>query len=300
MSVLLISGLSYGAFYDMGQGARPIGLGNAFVAVADDANAMYYNISGISQLKEITSTATYSSYFLGISDSYISAVVPIHKAGAIGVSWLNTRANLYSENTITLGYSYPVDRAISFGLGVKMLLKNYSTDLTASTNPVFNKTSASNFAVDLSLLAKLLDEITLGISVENINTPDIGLASPDLVARNYRGGLTYRLAKDLIITSEATYRRAELKTHLGLEYWIGGLFLDSMGIKNGNIGFRGGVSYGTSSYLNASAGFSFFLPTNFVDVRFDYSFTLPFNFVDGSSTHRITINIAEPKPLFNI
>ena len=40
---LLWATLAQAAFVDVGLGARPVGLGRAFVALADDANAMLYN-----------------------------------------------------------------------------------------------------------------------------------------------------------------------------------------------------------------------------------------------------------------
>ena len=44
-SVVVLS-TSRAAFEDVGVGCRPLGMGNAFVAVADDINATYYNPAG--------------------------------------------------------------------------------------------------------------------------------------------------------------------------------------------------------------------------------------------------------------
>ncbi|MFH1825466.1 MAG: hypothetical protein ABH873_09645 [Candidatus Firestonebacteria bacterium] len=300
LTILLISSMSYSAFYDTGIGARPIGLGGAFVGVADDANAMYYNIAGISQIKEITFTATYSNYFLGIKDNYMAVVCPFQKYGTIGVSWLNMAANLYNENTFTLGYSYPLDRNSYLGIGVKMLLKSFGNDELSALNPVFSKTTASGFAVDISLYSKLTDDISVGASFENLNQPDVSLSSKDTVPSIYRAGAKYKLFKSLFLTAEGDYRNSEIKGAIGSEYSVDVKFLETLGIKDSNISFRGGFGYGTNNYSNLSLGFSFFLPTKYVDGRLDYSFTLPFNFIDGMTTHRFTINIMEPKPEFNI
>ena len=42
-----------GAFLRLGVGARPLGLGNAFVAIAGDASATYWNPAGLTKLKRI-------------------------------------------------------------------------------------------------------------------------------------------------------------------------------------------------------------------------------------------------------
>ena len=40
-----------GALFDIGMGARALGMGGAFVAVADDANALYYNPAGLALIE---------------------------------------------------------------------------------------------------------------------------------------------------------------------------------------------------------------------------------------------------------
>jgi len=298
--ILLISSISYSAFYDAGAGARPVGLGGAFVGVADDANAMYYNIAGIYQVKEIAFTATYSQYFAGIFDNYVAVVLPFQKYGAIGVSWLNMVADLYNENTFTLGYSYPIDRDNYIGIGVRMFLKNFGSNEWTALNPIFDKKTATGFSANISLYSKLTDELSLGASFENLNQPDVSLSSKDLVPSIYRVGAKYKLFKGLFLTLEGDYRNSEIKGAIGSEYSVGVNFLETLGIKGSDISFRGGFGYGTHNYSNLSLGFSFFLPTKYIDGRLDYSFTLPFGFVEGVTTHRFTINIMEPKPEFSI
>jgi len=143
--MLFAAAAANAAFFDMGQGARPVGMGEAFVAVADDANAMYYNVAGMTQVRMLSTTATYTGYMDGLSDSFIAAVVPMYKYGAFGVSWLNMSAgSLYSENTFKLGYAYNLNKSWTAGASLKYMMKSYSTgDATSASNPVFSKLTAA-------------------------------------------------------------------------------------------------------------------------------------------------------------
>ena len=50
------------AFVDFGSGARPIGFGGAFTAIANDANALHYNSAGLVQSKTTQLHATRISH----------------------------------------------------------------------------------------------------------------------------------------------------------------------------------------------------------------------------------------------
>ena len=47
--------------FEIGMGARALGMGGAFVAVADDANAIYYNPAGLAYMEGRNITSLYSS-----------------------------------------------------------------------------------------------------------------------------------------------------------------------------------------------------------------------------------------------
>jgi long-subunit fatty acid transport protein len=49
------------AVFDIGMGARALGMGGAFVAVADDANAIYYNPAGLANVEGHKVTSLYST-----------------------------------------------------------------------------------------------------------------------------------------------------------------------------------------------------------------------------------------------
>lgn len=300
LALIIFTSCSYGAFYDMGAGARSIGLGGSFTAIADDANGMYYNIAGIGQIKEMSFTGTYSSYFTSFYEGYAAFVLPLFKKGAIGISWTDTVVPYYNENVITLGYSLPINKTSYVGLGVRMFMKGYSPNEWTVLNPDFATMNAMGFGVCVSGFTKLGDDLTVGVSLENLNQPDVSIKYPDPVPSIYRLGVSYKVFKGLTAGAQGDMRNGEIKGEVGSEYWISTKFLESFGVTDSSIGLRAGYVLGTSNLSSVSVGFSFLLPVKFADLRLDYSLTIPMGYVDGSSTHRFTINISEPKPLHSI
>src|SRR5476649_1520563 len=55
------------AFLDDGWGARPVGMGGAFTAIADDSNAPLYNPAGIVQVQWNEMSAMYARLFSGLT-----------------------------------------------------------------------------------------------------------------------------------------------------------------------------------------------------------------------------------------
>ena len=64
---------------DLGYGARAVGMGGAFVAVADDGNAGYWNPAGLSQLRQVEITSMYTSLYFGTKFFYLSLSIPLKK-----------------------------------------------------------------------------------------------------------------------------------------------------------------------------------------------------------------------------
>ena len=65
---LFLASNAHAAFEDVGVGARAPGMADAFVAVADDANALFYNPAGLGQLKDGQLYANYGQPFSGTNN----------------------------------------------------------------------------------------------------------------------------------------------------------------------------------------------------------------------------------------
>ena len=69
-------------------GTRPLSMGGAFIAVADDGNTITWNPAGLPRLRRTEFTTTYADlYVMGITQSYIGIVRPFGDKLALGMDW---------------------------------------------------------------------------------------------------------------------------------------------------------------------------------------------------------------------
>ena len=124
-----------------GVGARPLGMGGAFTAIADNADAPYWNPAGLSQIKQQEINTMQTKLSTDTDHYYISYVRPLGR-GTLGISWIQvgigtitqTSATLdawnevqtinvfsYFSNAYMLSYGLPLNPNISVGMTAKYL-----------------------------------------------------------------------------------------------------------------------------------------------------------------------------------
>jgi hypothetical protein len=182
--LLLVLLLVVPCFAQENLGARPMGMGGAFVGLADDANAIFSNPAGLgSQAREATLIATRVSE--GREYTMIGGV-EITPAGNIGVGYVGssdpvTGSDLstdwsgdspvkYNTQTLYLTYARELNRVmrvpdnmgnLSVGLNVKFSSRKLATAKGLSRD------GGSNIDVDLASVFKLNKALSLGASVRN-------------------------------------------------------------------------------------------------------------------------------------
>ena len=114
IAVNLFAGRYAGDFLAIGGGVRAISMGGAYSAVADDANAIYWNTAGIGQIKQGQIFAMHAFLYDNIA-SYDNVVYcqPLPNDATIGVNW--TRLTIdeipyFSEKYLT---GYNVDQRVA-------------------------------------------------------------------------------------------------------------------------------------------------------------------------------------------
>ncbi|HIE26072.1 TPA: PorV/PorQ family protein [Candidatus Poribacteria bacterium] len=297
---------TYAAFNDIGVGARPLGLGGAFVAAADDGNAMRYNAGGLGYIDDIQLSLTYARHFSGlINYNYAGIVIPLGGAGSFGASFglLSEDAKIYKEQTITFAYSRRLLHQISTGINLKLFGTSFDeSNEWIQENPYFTQTSTSAFTVDLGLLAKPVDGLNLGIAAENLIPANVNISDdvPDddkNIPVNIRLGLAYNLSaiaqsaqqealRDILaktqIMSEFSIRNGESEIHLGAEAWV-----------HKTISIRGGYANksGVHSSSSVAIGASVRVPISESALQFDYAFQIIMGGLKSNATHRVSTNI---------
>jgi hypothetical protein len=291
----------FASFEELPTGGRAAGLGNAFVALADDVYSAYYNPAGLVQVTRSEFTAYYSKLYSGLSDgssisrSFVGYAHPLRKYGTLGFSFLNLDlSGLYSETVMALHYARAVRERWNFGGSLKMLKKSYGTDQytqsainsdTGATlgapDPLFaqNGTSKSGFALDIGTQYRLSKIYDLGFSIRNLNTPNMALASADSdrVTPIYTLGIARRTKNASIDVdlSRRQFTSNDYRLNVGAERWF----------KSG-LGARGGLGFGSRSYQVTSMGFSY----RWENFEFDYGLIYPLVGIKGTfGTHQLSV-----------
>lgn len=148
LAILLLPGLLYGQakvatagaqFLEIGVSGRAIGMGEAFVAVANDASAMYYNPAGLTQLYDREVVLSHISYVADIRYDFAGLAYPLYRLGGVlGVGFYSLDAGDMDETTYeyfrgtgrifgarsyaaTLSYGRALTDRFSVGVTVKLV-----------------------------------------------------------------------------------------------------------------------------------------------------------------------------------
>lgn len=73
-------------FLEIGIGSKAESMGGAFVAIANDASALYWNPSGIAALPRNEAIFMHSEFFEGLNFDFFGIVIPLSNFGTVGAS----------------------------------------------------------------------------------------------------------------------------------------------------------------------------------------------------------------------
>lgn len=290
---MFLSSGAESAFTDRG-GVRPMGMGGAFVALADDTSAIMFNPAGLAQMEKAEFAAAYDKLYAGLGDDnlgrgLISYVYPSQLHGAFAVNAILLHAPLYKETTVTFGYGRAIGR-MYLGLNAKGLFASFVENEYTQIDPLFSGgTSVNGVALDLGMLCKLTDSLSFGLAALNVNQPNMALGenAESKVPFTLQTGIALKLGST-IPTIDLTYRNKKLRDeqdinlHLGMESWLAG----------GSMALRAGVNFhdmavGASYIFNRGKS---------TDAQLDYAFRYPLSFKEDAisgiyGSHQFSLNI---------
>ncbi|MDH5661410.1 MAG: tetratricopeptide repeat protein [Elusimicrobiota bacterium] len=284
----LWSGVSFGDFDELGVGARPVGMGSAFVGLVDDVHSLYYNPAGLSQLEYKQFTSGYGRLFWGLDDgtnlgnTFVGYAHPLKRLGGIGVGWLNLGlSGLYQEDTFILSYGNKLFSSLSAGLNLKLLYKRYNNNQYTKTDPLFQEKGYSKigFSVDFGLLYNFAANIFSGLCITDIVQPDMNLGEREGLPLGVRTGIAYRDKVNLInLALDAGYEDGEFNISAGAEKWLSGK----------SVGVRGGIDIGSNGFKSFSLGGSCQVSA----LQIDYAFIYPlFGLRETYGSHRFSVTL---------
>jgi hypothetical protein len=181
-------GTSAAPFLRIPVGVRGAAMGSAFVSVADDASAMFWNPGGVARIAKISLFVDHSSWLPGLDFNYFGLVLPFENMGVIG---LNV-TSLTSDEMIQTTLDQPMGTGVTFSASSVAVGVTYARKLTDRfsmganfkfINESILNSSASGFAFDIGTLYDTpFPGIRLGVSISNFGT-DMRIDGDDLNVR---------------------------------------------------------------------------------------------------------------------
>lgn len=170
------TGTTAGKFLSIDVGARSVAMGGAFVAVANDASAMFWNAAGIATLSNPEVFVSYTKWLADINYNYSGFVLPLKNWGTFGLnaSFLSMEAMEKTTIDEPNGTGEYFD-AGSFAFGI-CYAKSLTDRFAIGFNGKYIRESiyhsrAQGVALDIgTLFTTPLYDMKLGMSISNFGT----------------------------------------------------------------------------------------------------------------------------------
>lgn len=292
-------GTTAATFLKIAVGPRAVGLGESYLAVADDATSVYWNPAGLAQLASSEVTAMHVFWFQDISFEYLGGALPLG-TGTAGMSliYLNhgplqrseagdtpdsPDRGTFSASDFALsgGYGLPLSESMLLGGTVKLFSENLDSQ------------ASLGWALDLGFLYRLpWPGLSLAAVLQNLGP---AVRVQDAYSRlpiALKVGAAYRALPNLLFALDYNQLlEQDGRIGLGAEY----TFEEVLTLR---AGYRYQSSVDNMEYYegfgtNAAAGLSAGVGVRLADLRLDYAF-VPYGLL--GSTHRVALTYAWPAP----
>lgn len=297
------AGISTVQFLKIGVGGRATAMGDAFVAVANDASALYWNPAGLVQFQENQVIFSHNSWVVDINHEFLGAVYHLDETNTFGVSFTAiTMQDMkvttefapfgtgeyfgFSDIGIALSYARKMTDQFSFGGTVryveetldKLKMRGIMIDLGTY---YWTGLGSTRFAVAVSNFGNQLAPDGEVILVGKRKKSEWQAFSPPTIFRIGFAFEPYEYGVHKLTTSVQLNHPNDNSENvvLGAEY--------SFKQANTNSAFflRGGYKLNVDEQ-NFSVGAGVYYPLSFATINVDYAYS---NFTRLGSAHRFSL-----------
>jgi len=282
-------GTAAAQFLEIPVGARSVGMGDVFLATADDASAIFYNPAGLANLTRREATFTHTMWPAGINHEFAAVVLPINKiGGVVGISAIGLTTGSMVERTpgrpegtgrtfsasdLAAGVTYSRKMTDRFAVGVTWkYIGEYYADVTAHS-----------WAMDIGTLFQTsFKSLRIGMNFCNFG-PDITmLQTPYPLPMAFHFGLAGEVIDNgqhkVTLGWEGSHPNDNLeKFQVGLEYWFNNMFA-----------VRGGYKFGAWDADRLGVGAGAKIPIGTTTIKADYAFS---DMQELKSVHRFSLGL---------
>ncbi|MCD6205433.1 MAG: PorV/PorQ family protein [Candidatus Marinimicrobia bacterium] len=275
-------------FLKIGVGARETAMGEAFVSLSSDVNAVFWNVAGIGFVTSPQLTFSHTNWLVESAQDAFAVALPI-KSFVFGISAIGFKIQDFEETTVL----EPYGTGNMIGAGDYLLgfavARRYTDKLTIGLQlkyiqEVLDNRSFSNVLFDIGTIYRTgFRDLKLAFALQHFG-PDMTLAN-----QQFRTPLLFRVgASDYVFDTgtQSLIISAELVHPTDANEWINaGLEYTFMNI----LALRGGYQ-ANDKEQRLTTGFGILAPAiGKVGTTFDYAY-VSFGEIFGA-THRFTIGL---------
>ncbi len=282
----------------IGVGARSLGMGRAYVGVAEGADAIFMNPAGIARINNPKLSSMYTSLLNEVDYMVIGGAYPFGNKSAIGAGVINsstsdimladasgeaTGTGRWGNTVLFLSYGtylneIPVFSKIEKDVLVGANLKYHSVGGTG--DPDIENAAGTGMSADLGVLYPATDYLTLGVNYQNVISTQISRGSG--ISDNIPSCLKLGTKFAILGREDQSYSPHRVrKLYANLDYDINSNGLPNVphyGIEfwpSANLALRIGAD---DSEMTAGIGL------RFSGIEFNYAYH-PYNGIQENATH---------------
>ena len=303
------AGISAFQFLKIGVGSRGVAMGESFIAVANDASALYWNPAGLVQFSDNQMIASHTEYVADIKHDFFGAVYHLTSSDAFGASFsslhmkdmeVTTEIQPYGTGMffpfgdIAAGLSYSRKLTDQFSFGATVRYVEETLDVLKMRSVMVDLGTYYWTGLGSTRFAVVITNFGADVKPKGTATQLDGTQVSEFQSFSLPTAFKLGFAMEAIQTEDNRLTTSLQLNHpndnaehfrLGLEYaWRNTFFLRG-GLKR-TIGqpLFGGDATSEETY---SAGAGVFLPVGFTSVSADYAYA---SYSRLGSVHRISVS----------
>jgi long-subunit fatty acid transport protein len=304
------AGISAFQFLKIGVGARGVGMGESFVAVANDASALYWNPAGLVQFDDNQVIASHTEYVVDIKHDFFGLVYHLSGQDAVGASFssLHMRdmeittetqpfgtGRYFTFGDVAVGLTYSRKMTDQFSFGATVRYAEETLDVLKMRSVMVDLGTLYWTGLGTTRFAVTISNFGADVAPRGTVTPFNGVPVTDFQSFSLPTIFRLGIATDPIVTDDHRLTASVQLNHpndnaehirLGVEYAFQKSFFLRAGLKR-TIGQQL-LGEDATSEENVTFGAGVLVSLGFTVAGADYAYA---NFNRLGSVHRLSVSI---------
>jgi len=285
--------MAQGAFFDTaGKSARPMGMGEVFLASSGDASSYWYNPAGLTKFEQKQVGLSYGIPMAAISDlniSQINFVTPMGKRSGLGVGISYGGISEAHDMVISGGYAVALTDKFTVGGNAKIMRWSVQGQQDVYTGKTDEDISKTSFSLDLSATYSLgelfgLGTFSTGVYVKDAIMPNISESGDKGGKLPVEPGIGLMMQKGtLMVEGDVATANGNTIFRVGAE----------SGLPGSNLKLRAGAIYGSDfkddvekTDINLGLGYMF------GTIMFNYAYNIPLEVKNSDGRHFVSFGLS--------